>query len=187
MRKHSDSNAATHGDLFAREANRLRRDAAEVSGDLVGPLGAGDVRDHGDELVAAHTRDAVQLARIRAQPVGDRFEHRVTGGVAQPVVYVLEPVDIDEEHGRHPLLPARVLDRHRQAVVQQRAIRHSSAGSAPFTAVKLFAYCELKYTSNWRCATGSGSSTANGGPASAGTGSNAIASATTVSAVRAAS
>jgi len=65
---------------------------------------ARDVAQQDRELVAAHPRDGVGLADGAMQPLGDGLEQLIAGRVPEAVVYVLEPIDVDEqrtdEHSR---------------------------------------------------------------------------------------
>ena len=63
--------------------------------DLVDRLGLVD--DH-DELVAAHAADDAGPSDAADHAVGDHGEQVVAGGVAERVVDLLEPVDVDVEH-----------------------------------------------------------------------------------------
>ena len=51
------------------------------------------------ELVAAEPGDQVVVADEAADPLGDRDEQRVAGGVAEGVVDDLEVVEVDEQDG----------------------------------------------------------------------------------------
>ena len=64
-------------------------------------IGAPDVLDHHDELVATQPGDHVASASGGLQPVRQRLEELVAGRVSQPVVHALEPVQIEEQDGDH--------------------------------------------------------------------------------------
>ena len=69
-----------------------------------GGIVAGRQRGQHQELVAAQPCHHIALAGERRQPLPDRPQHRVAGGMPVPIVDALEPVQVDEQH------------RHRRAV-----------------------------------------------------------------------
>jgi hypothetical protein len=80
---------------------------------------------HDDELVPALAADRVRRAHALDQPLRDRLQELVAGGMAEGVVDVLEPVQVEEEH-RDLLLVARGEgDGLRHAVVQEHAVRQA--------------------------------------------------------------
>ena len=60
-------------------------------------LDRGRIGQHDRKLVAAQPRRGVVLADALQQPFGDFLEQRVAGGVAEPVVDILEAVEIEAE------------------------------------------------------------------------------------------
>ena len=75
------------------------------------------------ELIAAKAGDRIGVTHDRAQPVGDLDEELVADLVTQPVVDVLEAVEIDEMERKRAVAAARAGDLAAQAVGQQRAVR----------------------------------------------------------------
>ena len=69
----------------------------------------GDVFEQDRELVATESGDGVGGPHARAQTLGDRAQELVAGRVTEAVVDVLEPVEVDEQHGER----ARMTDRPR--------------------------------------------------------------------------
>ena len=57
----------------------------------------GDLRQHGDELVAADPRDDVLVAEAFGQPLGGGAQENVAGIVAERVVDVLEVVEVEQD------------------------------------------------------------------------------------------
>ncbi len=77
------------------------------------------------ELVAAEPRDGVDLAQRRPQARTGLAQQLVAVVVAEGVVDVLEPVEVDEQQPRRrPRAPVRP-QRLREAVGQQRAVRQA--------------------------------------------------------------
>ena len=69
------------------------------------------------------SRATVSLCRTQlAQPLGDVDQHRVTGGVAEPVVDRLEAVEVDEQQRDAGAAPARHLQRVLDPVEEQAAV-----------------------------------------------------------------
>ena len=56
-------------------------------------------RQDDSELVAADTRQRIAIAQRGAQPFGNRTQQLVADLVAKRIVYVLEIVEIQTEHG----------------------------------------------------------------------------------------
>ena len=100
------------------------------------PLGHGDrplqvwpVGGRGRELVAAEAGDEVAVAHGVGDPLGDRDEECVAGGVAERVVDDLEVVEVDEEDGRHRLAAAAAA-RARSRTRSRRQLEHPAVGRA---------------------------------------------------------
>ena len=81
-------------------------------------------REH-DELVAADAGDGVHRSQDGDQLVGDPSQHGVARGVALRVVDLLEPVEVDEEHGGAPTGALRVRQRLVDAVDEERPVRQA--------------------------------------------------------------
>src|SRR2546423_3208521 len=69
-----------------------------------------DAADEYDELVSAKTPDAVLVTDSRSQPRRDRAQQFVAGGMTERVVDALEPVEVDEQCGRHGPVPTRACE-----------------------------------------------------------------------------
>ena len=91
-------------------------------------LQAADVlEDHG-ELVAAQARHRVRSAEGRLQSGSRGLEQAVAGRMAERIVDVLEPVQVEEQH-RHPgFLATRADDGPAEALGQQRPVRQAGQG-----------------------------------------------------------
>ena len=55
-----------------------------------------EIIDQNGELVAAETGDRVRIPQNPAESVGNTYQEGVTGQVAEAVVDVLEPVEVDD-------------------------------------------------------------------------------------------
>ena len=105
------------------QLQRLAQHGEKLAGnalDLV-PLGGLLQNDH--ELVAAEPRHDVARTQRAAQPAADLHQQHVAGVVAQRVVDDLEPVEIDEQQRKPPLVALGGLDR-----VPQHAVEHFAVG-----------------------------------------------------------
>ena len=100
----------------------------EPPGHEGGVVGPGQVLHEDGELVAPDAGHEVGAARPGAQALGHRLQHRVAGGVAEPVVHRLEAVEVDEDEGAARALPPRARERALQGVEEERAV--GEAGEA---------------------------------------------------------
>ncbi len=84
-----------------------------------------DVRCEDHELVAADACDGVHRPQDRLQLRGDPAQHGVSCGVPPGVVDLLEPIEVDEEHGGAPTRAFRVGQRLVDAVHEERPVRQT--------------------------------------------------------------
>ena len=82
----------------------------------------GDVLDEDGELVAAQPRGRVGGPQAALQPLADRHEQLVAGGVAQAVVHRLEVVEVDEQHRHRRTLARRSGQGVLDPVAEQRLV-----------------------------------------------------------------
>jgi hypothetical protein len=106
---------------FDRE--RVGHGLEQFLGDLRGVVGRFEIGEEDGELVAAHAGDGVALAQDRAQPRRDRAQQLVAEAVAEGVVDVLEPVEIEEHHRQRRLGALGVGERDGQSIAEEQAIR----------------------------------------------------------------
>ena len=78
--------------------------------------------DDDHELVAAQARQQVGLAQRLRQRGGHALQQLVADTMAQRVVDVLEPVQIDEQHADATAVAPRLGDRLTQALLQQQPV-----------------------------------------------------------------
>ncbi len=81
------------------DLDRFAHRLAESLGEVERGVDVGDGFGDDEELVAAETADVVTAADGRLESSGHGAEHGVTGGMAVLVVDVLEPVEVEEQHG----------------------------------------------------------------------------------------
>src|SRR5918995_6687479 len=93
----ADARVDVHGDVLDAEGV-LERSAQPQPGGARGRLVPG--RQHERELVPAEPRERVVLAHRAAQPRPDLAQHLVARVMAQGVVELLEPVEVDEQQGQ---------------------------------------------------------------------------------------
>ena len=86
-------------------------------------VGGAQAAQDQDELVAAHPGDRVQLADLGAQAPAERDQQRIADRMAERVVDHLEAVEVEEQHGDHLATARALLERVREALVEQRAVR----------------------------------------------------------------
>ncbi len=75
------------------------------------------------ELVTAQARDQVVGADLPAEALGDDLQHLVPDVVAQPVVDLLEAVEVDQHDREHPALAAGLIECLLHLLVEQPAVR----------------------------------------------------------------
>jgi hypothetical protein len=88
-------------------------------------LGLGDAvdrRQQDGELVATQAADGVRVAQDRTQPRADLAEQLVPVGVAEAVVDLLEPVQVDEQERDLLAAAARRRQALLEAVLQQHPV-----------------------------------------------------------------
>ena len=102
-----DADAGGDEHVALAERERLAEHAEQALGERHRrALRAGGGVEH-HVLVAREAGHGGALGHGVAQPLGDHHEHLVAGGVAERVVDVLEPVEVDEEQRRVLLLRPR--------------------------------------------------------------------------------
>jgi hypothetical protein len=97
-RRAGDADAGTDADDVAAELEGPLEGGPQPFGQRLG-LGRRAAARQDDELVATEPADGVALADRRGQPGGHLAEQVVAGVVAQGVVDLLEPVDVEEQRG----------------------------------------------------------------------------------------
>ena len=104
-----------------RDAQRL----GDLLRDLGGVFDVLDVRNEQREFVAAESRHRVPFAHASANAFGERFEQMIADRVAEGVVDVFEPIEIEEKDGQALLRARRLRDAHDQSIDEERTIRQS--------------------------------------------------------------
>ena len=79
----------------------------QALGGLARLLGVG-VREQDGELVPAEAREDVRIAKPRPQDIGDALDQGVAGAVPEAVVYVLEVVEVEQQHGARGAVALRL-------------------------------------------------------------------------------
>ena len=106
------------------DAVRERR--ARAVAELAGPdaleqhrhvVGIGVGQDH-RELVAADARRVVTESQDPAEPLAERLERGVAGGMPVGVVDLLEAVEVDDDEREGPVVPEAAGDRHLEQAVE---------------------------------------------------------------------
>ena len=82
-----------------------------------------DLRQYDHEFVATQTAYRVRRPNAFDQPLGDQLQQAIAHRVAQRIVDVLEPVEVQIQHREHRAVPLRRQQRLREQVVQQQSVR----------------------------------------------------------------
>ena len=115
---HRDADAGRGVAFVAAQLQRLAEHGQQIAGDVLDVVAFRGFLENDDEFVAAEPRHDVAGTQGAAQPVGDFHQQHVAGIVAQRIVDDLEPVEIDEQHRKLPLVAVRGLDRVVQQLVE---------------------------------------------------------------------
>ena len=89
------------------QRERLGQCVEEPLRELAHVAFARDVLGEHDEFVAAEARGGVGRADRVGDPLRHDLQHFVAAHMAERVVDVLEPVEVDEQHGEHAAVPSR--------------------------------------------------------------------------------
>ena len=89
---------------MAAELQRLAQYREQFAGDALDLVALGGLLQNDDELVAAEPRHHIARTQRATQPAADLHQQHVAGVMAQRVVDDLEPVEIDEQQGKLPLV-----------------------------------------------------------------------------------
>ena len=82
--------------------------------------------DENRELIAAEPRDRVGSPHTVAEPLTDRDQKLIAGGMAEGIVDVLEVIDVEQKHREGLAACAlRRVERVRHTIEEQRAVRKS--------------------------------------------------------------
>ena len=107
MRAHRDADARGQPAFLAEQRERLGQDVEQALREIADVAFARDVLGEHDELVAAEPRGGVGCADRVGDPLRHDLQHLVAGEVPERVVDVLEPVEVDEQHGEHAAVAPR--------------------------------------------------------------------------------
>lgn len=81
-----------------------------------------NVLQHHDEFIPAHAHHEVLRADRRLNALGDRPQELVSGLMPPRIIDILEPIEVEKEHGQRRPLVSRGLDRTGQVRGQKLAI-----------------------------------------------------------------
>ena len=112
---HAD--AGFHVQAQPLECERLLEGGLQLVGDGHGTLAGGDLGQQHGELVAAEPGDGVDLAQRAAQPLADLNQELVAVVVAEGVVDLLEPVQVEQQQRSRDQFPVGLADCLAGAVV----------------------------------------------------------------------
>ena len=117
-----DADRGRQADLALGEGDRRRQRAAHGLGELHDMFGIGFGNDDDRERVAGNAGQRVLRLQQARQPARGRQQDRIAGGHADALVDLLEPVEIDAQNGRPPVVAAREGERGLQPVEEQFAV-----------------------------------------------------------------
>ena len=122
-RVHRDADRGRGVALVPAQLHGLAQHRQELAGDALDLGTFGGFLQDDDEFVAAKPRHDVARAQRAAQPARDLHQQHVAGIMAERIVDDLEAVEIDEQHGKLPLVALRGVDRTAQQSVEHLAVR----------------------------------------------------------------
>ncbi len=120
VQRQADAGLHVQGEPLQHE--RLLEDGPQLVGDGDGAVAGGDPGQQHGELVTAQPRDGVDLAERALEPLADVDEELVAVVVAEGVVDLFEPVQVDQQQRRREQLPVGRPDGLAGAVAQQGAV-----------------------------------------------------------------
>ena len=120
------ADAGLHAQLDAADVERRLQGRPDLLGGHQCARHPVDLRQQDGELVTAEPGDGIGIAQRRGEPPSDLDQHGVTHVVAQAVVDVLEPVQVDQQQPGGGVHLGRGGERLGEAVRQQQPIRQPS-------------------------------------------------------------
>src|SRR5581483_4211985 len=105
-----------------RARDRLGCDGTLDPPDELARLALLDLRDDHGELVASHAARDVGRTNDLPDALGDLREHGIAGEMADPVVDLLEAVDVYDHERKSALVPLGAVDLAREGLVEVAAI-----------------------------------------------------------------
>ena len=121
-RIHRDADRGRGVAFVAAQLQRLAEHGQQLAGDAFDLVAFGGLFQDDHEFVAAEPRHDVARAQRAAQPAADFHQQHVAGVMPQRIVDDLEAVEIDEQHGKLPLVALRGVDRAAQHLVEHFAV-----------------------------------------------------------------
>jgi hypothetical protein len=100
-----DPDARREGQLPPVDLHRLLDEAQQLGSDVADEGRILEVIDQHHELVPAQPRDQIGGAHAARQSLANPLQHLVAGVVAEGVVDVLEPVEVDEDDRQMAVVP----------------------------------------------------------------------------------
>ena len=88
----------------------------------MGVIDASDSRSYGEELVSADASERVLRAQLLSHAGADRAEVSVANLVTEPVIDLLEPVDVDVDNCHRVTLSLGLADRDTKTVIAMTTI-----------------------------------------------------------------
>jgi hypothetical protein len=113
------------GDVRSRDCERFGHRADDPPRDGDGAVGVRDALDHHGELVAPEAGTGVLRPDGGTNALGDRHEELVPCCVTEAVVHRREVVEVDEEDGNEIRATDAALERVRDALREERAVRET--------------------------------------------------------------
>ena len=124
----ADADAGRHHKLVAADHDRLRDATEQILSGHHGALRVDLALEQEHEPVAAQTRHRVAAARRLAQAPGELEQQLVAHRMAQRLVDVLEPVEVEHQHGQVVAVVLGSRDRVRAAIAQQQPVGQAREG-----------------------------------------------------------
>ncbi len=123
-RVQADADAGSGAQLAPDQVERLAQGIEELAADVLDPDGGvgGQVGEQHEELVSTQPGEQVGVTQDRVQACGHAGQQLVSRGVAQPVVDLLETVQIDEHQRDRPIAAPRPRERELHLLLGEDAV-----------------------------------------------------------------
>jgi hypothetical protein len=105
------------------ELQRLAQHRQKLAGNALDLVALGGLLQNDHEFVAAEPRHDIARTQRTTQPAADLHQQHIAGIMAQRVVDDLEPVEVDEQQGKLPLIACGSIDRPAKHAVEHFPIR----------------------------------------------------------------
>ncbi|MGY4502613.1 hypothetical protein ACVWYH_006570 [Bradyrhizobium sp. GM24.11] len=132
-----DTDAGGADELAAFDQERFGEGRDETLGDFERIFRSCQIGHHQRELVAADTRDMLSRAGAALQAACDLDQDFVAGGMAEPVIDLLEAIEVEQQHGELLAGQREALERAIERLVEGDAVGQLRQRILPHRAFRL--------------------------------------------------